>query len=90
MADMTRSVMRPLLALALILGLLGAEAANARPTKVTVVMKRAATSMKSPRCRPVPTSRVATLMKWAPPSWAMLTKAPLVAALTVMGVQALA
>jgi serine protease AprX len=38
MADMARSVMRPLLALVLMLGLFGAEVADARPTKVTVVV----------------------------------------------------
>ena len=38
MADMTRSVMRPLLALVLMLGLFGAEAADARPSDVTVVV----------------------------------------------------
>ena len=38
MAGMYRSVMRPLLALLLMLGLLGAEAADARPAKVTVVV----------------------------------------------------
>jgi serine protease AprX len=38
MADMTRSVMRPLLALILMLGLFGAEAADARPGDVTVVV----------------------------------------------------
>ena len=38
MADMTRSVMRPLLALVLMLGLFGAEAADARPADVTVVV----------------------------------------------------
>ena len=38
MADMTRSVMRPLLALVLTLGLFGAEAADARPADVTIVV----------------------------------------------------
>ena len=38
MADMTRSVMRPLIALVLMLGLFGAEAADARPADVTVVV----------------------------------------------------
>src|SRR5829696_2028831 len=38
MADMTRSVMRPLVALVVMLGLFGADAADARPTKVTVVV----------------------------------------------------
>ncbi len=38
MADMTRSVMRPLIALVLMLGLFGAEAADARPADVTIVV----------------------------------------------------
>jgi serine protease AprX len=38
MADMSRSVMRPLLVLVLMLGLVGAEAADARPAGVTVVV----------------------------------------------------
>ena len=58
--------------------------------QVTVVRKRAATSRKSPLWMPGGMSRIATLTKCAPPSCAMLTKAPLGTARTAIGVQPLA